>query len=158
MAFYTARLDATYTYRDASGNEHDIPLVLYDRTLLCEPPSRSWNLPMEEHSLIGSQWSYAEPSGNASLSLSLHWLVSRPTTAEAEAAARRLELDLNMNRKGVLTLCEAFHSGLPLLVSKWDAVVTNASAALCTLDEALPASSGAQAHVQVDLLLTNPAF
>lgn len=152
--FYVAGLSATYRYEGVAGCGQDLPLVCYGRTLLAEPPGREWDLPVAEHKLVGRAYAYAQPTGNAVLSLSLRCLVTEADGAGAAlAAARRREYTLMMHRAGTLLLCEAYRRGVPLLVTRWNATVSHACALPCTQDDAPPLPGG-HARLEVDFLLT----
>ncbi len=152
--FYVADLSATYRYTDAGGCEQDLPLVRYGETLLAEPPVRAWDLPLTEYRLVGRAWGYAEPAGNATLSLTLRRIMTQADgKGLALAEARRAEYALHMHRTGTLLLCEAYREGVPLLVTRWRATVANAGAEPCTLDNAPPLPGG-HARLEVEFLLT----
>ena len=153
--FYTARTIIDYSYRDAAGELHTRELLTPGQPMLQPEPERQWEASNISADLVGADWDYEAPAGNARLVLSWEALVSCPTVAELERYLRRLELALNLNRMGSLRIGEAFADGLPTLCTQWQALLTTCTVRRLSLDDA-PALPGAWGAVALSFRLTHP--
>ncbi len=153
--FYTARTMIDYSYRDAAGELHTRELLTPGQPMLQPEPERQWESSHISADLVGADWGYEAPGGNARLVLSWEVLVSCRTMAELERHLRRLELALNLNRMGSLRIGEAMHDGTPTLWTEWHAVLTTSTVRRLSLDDA-PALPGAWGAVALSFRLTHP--
>ncbi len=153
--FYTARAQIDYSYRDAAGELHTRELLTPGQPMLQPEPERQWESSHISADLVGADWGYEAPGGNARLVLSWEALVSCRTVAELERHLRRLELALNLNRMGTLRIGEALHDGRPTLWTEWRAVLTTCTVRRLSLEEA-PALPGAWGAVALSFRLTHP--
>lgn len=153
--FYTARTMIDYSYRDAAGELHTRELLTPGQPMLQPEPERVWESSHISADLVGADWGYESPAGNARLVLSWEAPVSCPTVAELERHLRRLELALNLNRMGSLRIGEALHDGRPTLWTEWHAVLTTCTVRRLSLDDA-PALPGAWGAVALSFRLTHP--
>lgn len=149
--FYTARFSATFT--PAAGGEA-VALARYGH-LLPAPPTREWTLQTNSYECIAHTWAHDDPTGNARLNLSWAQLIRAHTTAALEARLRRLEIQLNIHRRGTLLLEEAYADSAPTLRTTWQATLTTATPSLLTLDES-PGLPGAWGKLELAFTLTNP--
>ena len=149
--FYNARVGVEYT---PSGGEA-LSLLTRGQLMLQAEPERVWESANISADLVGADWGYESAAGNARLVLTWEALVCCPTVAELERRLRRLELALNLNRVGSLTLCEAYADGLPTLCTRWHAVVATCTVRRLPLDDA-PALPGAWGAVALSFRLTHP--
>lgn len=163
---YKARCSLSFRYSDGE-QDIDVPLIRYGSTLLSAPDiGGGWSASSEDRSYIGSRWAGLKSTGNASKSLTAEIFIAAPTVAQAEAAALRLEYELNTHRLGEATLSEAYQAGAPLLVSRWEARIENALKARLSVEEApaalLPSSgyepSPCLVKLSLELKLSNPRF
>ncbi len=153
--FYSARTMIDYSYRDAAGELHTRELLTPGQPMLQPEPERGWESSHISADLVGADWGYEAPGGNARLVLTWEALVSCPTVAELERHQRRLELALNLNRMGMLRMGEALHDGRPTLWTEWHAVLTTCTVRRLSLDDA-PALPGAWGAVALSFRLTHP--
>lgn len=151
--FYKSRFRAVYYYDDGT-TQPPYTLAEYG-DLLTGEPTREWSAETASHSLVGSTWGLDVPAGNARLLLGWEVLVCRPTVAELEKYLRQLEIALNTHRSGTLDMEEAWHGGVPTMLTHWRAVVNTCTVRLLPL-EAAPGLPGAWGAVRVELTLTNP--
>ena len=153
--FYTARTMIDYSYRDAAGELHTRELLTPGQPMLQPEPERVWESSHISADLVGADWGYEAPAGNARLVLTWEAPVSFPTVAELERHLRRLELALNLHRMGSLRIGEAMHDGTPTLWTEWHAVLTTCTVRRLSLEEA-PALPGAWGAVALSFRLTHP--
>ena len=151
--FYSSRFRAAYYYDDGT-TQPTYTLAEY-ADLLTGEPTREWSAETASHQLVGSTWGLDEPAGNARLLLGWEVLVCRPTVAELEKHLRQLEIALNTHRSGTLDMEEAWHGGVPTMLTHWRAVISAATVRLLPL-EAAPGLPGAWGALRVELTLTNP--
>ena len=153
--FYTARTLIDYSYRDPTGETHTLALLTHGQLLLQPEPERQWEASNISADLVGADWGYEAPAGNARLILTWESLISRPTTADLERHLRRLELALNLNRSGSLRIGEALADGLPTLCTQWQALLTTCTVRRLSFDDA-PALPGAWGALALSFRLTHP--
>lgn len=151
--FYHSRFRAVYCY-DEGTTQPAWSLAEYGDMLSGEP-MREWSAETASHNPVGSAWGLDVPAGCARLVLGWEVLVCRPTVAELEKYLRQLELALNLNRRGTLDMEEAWHGGVPTMLTHWRAVISAATVRLLPL-EAAPGLPGAWGAVRVELILTQP--
>ena len=151
--FYSARFRAVYCYAEGT-TQPTYTLAEYEDYLTGEP-TREWSAETASHSLVGAVWGLDEPAGNARLLLGWEVLVCRPTVADLEKHLRQLEIALNTHRSGTLDMEEAWHAGVPTMLTHWRAVISAATVRLLPL-EAAPGLPGAWGALRVELTLTNP--
>lgn len=150
--FYSARISIHYTPKaeGATGWTLTTP-----GQYLTGEPAREWNTETSTHNLVGSPYGLDVPAGNARLVFDWEVLVQRSTVAKLERYLRRLEIALNTQRAGKLDMAEAYHAGVPTLLTRWDAVVNACTVRRLTSEEA-PAEPGAWGAVVLSFTLTNP--
>ena len=151
--FYSSRFRAVYCYAEGT-TQPTYTLAEYEDYLTGEP-TREWSAETASHSLVGAAWGLDEPAGNARLLLGWEVLVCRPTVAELEKYMRQLEIALNTHRSGTLDMEEAWHGGVPTMLTHWRAVISAATVRLLPL-EAAPGLPGAWGALRVELILTQP--
>lgn len=150
--YYDARAHIEYT---PQGSDSAHRLLAPGQLMLQPEPEREWESSNISADLVGADWGYEAPGGNARLVLTWEALVSCPTVAELERHLRRLELALNLNRMGSLRMGEALHAGTPTLWTEWHAVLTTCTVRRLSLEEA-PALPGAWGGISLSFRLTNP--
>ena len=151
--FYHSRFRAVYYFAEGT-TQPAWSLAEYGDYLTGEP-TREWSAETASHSLVGSDWGLDVPAGNARLLCGWEVLVSRPSVAELEKHLRQLEIALNTHRSGTLDMEEAWHGGVPTMLTHWQAVVNSCTVRLLPLDAA-PGLPGAWGAVRVEFTLTNP--
>lgn len=151
--FYSSRFRAVYCYAEGT-TQPTYTLAEYEDYLTGEP-TREWSAETASHSLVGAVWGLDEPAGNARLLLGWEVLVCRPTVAELEKHLRQLEIALNTHRSGTLDMEEAWHGGVPTMLTHWRALISAATVRMLPL-EAAPGLPGAWGALRVELTLTNP--
>ena len=130
MPAYRARLTAIYR-----AGEIEIPLVREGADCLAELPEQKIELRTDEY--------------NFRLFLTLTPLLEYCTVAQMQANLRERELQLMQNRRGTLDLYEGYHSGVPFLRTRWQAVVREISSRqLLPMDDALCDPSHTQSSLQ----------
>ncbi|MBQ4593026.1 MAG: hypothetical protein IJA81_00175 [Akkermansia sp.] len=150
--YYDARAHIEYT---PQGSDSAHRLLAPGQLMLQPEPEREWESSNISADLVGADWGYEAPGGNARLVLTWEALVSCPTVAELERHLRRLELALNLNRMGSLRMGEALHAGTPTLWTEWHAVLTTCTVRRLSLEEA-PALPGAWGGIFLSFRLTHP--
>lgn len=148
--FLQARFAASYT----PEGRQEVQLTRYGQLLPGEP-EEEWSAGTSSFECIGSAWGLDVPTGNARLTRSWSAVVKGESVAGLERRLRRMQLELNMHRSGVLLLAEAFAAGAPTLCTWWRAVVESCEVKRLTLEEA-PAAAGAWGLVSVSFILTEP--
>ena len=151
--FYSSRFRAVYYY-DEGTTQPAWSLAEYGDYLTGEP-TREWSAETASHSLVGAVWGLDVPAGNARLLVGWEVLVLRPTVAELEKHLRQLEIALNTHRSGTLDMEEAWHEGVPTMLTHWQALINSATVRLLPLESA-PGLPGAWGALRVELTLTNP--
>lgn len=149
--FHLARFSAAYTPDDT---EEEIDLVR-PQDLLTAPPERTWEHTSAQFDLIGRAYGLDLPTGNARLTLRFEVARRAPGVALLERRLRLLELAANLHRRGLLTLCEAWHENAPLLITRWQCTVAACTVRRLTSDDA-PSVPGAWGAASIELILTNP--
>lgn len=144
MPAYRARLTAIYR-----AGEIEIPLVREGADCLAELPEQKIELRTDEYNFLGGEWGRDIPRGCARLFLTLTPLLEYCTVAQMQANLRERELQLMQNRRGTLDLYEGYHSGVPFLRTRWQAVVREISSRqLLPMDDALCDPSHTQSSLQ----------
>ena len=149
---FTARFSARYT--PYSDGEQPWTLTAPGHYLAGEP-SRDLSAETATHNLVGSAYGLDVPAGNARLVVDWEVLVQRSTVAKLERYLRRLEIALNTQRAGTLEMAEAYHAGVPTMLTRWRAVINSCAVRRLTSDEA-PAEPGAWGAVELSITLTHP--
>lgn len=153
--FIQARFAACYHgLPDARGAACCCQLVR-PRWLLSAVPERSWEHQTAQFNLIGRDYGEDAPLGNARLCLAFEALRRAPGVAQLERDLRCHELDMNLRRRGSLTLQEAWQGGAPLMTTRWLCTVSACTVRRLSSDDA-PPLPGAWGAVAYELILTCP--
>lgn len=153
--FFKARFSASYSSQD--GAVCQMPLCREGADLLTGSPEPvlEWEHQTAQFNLVGRDWAADAAAGSARVKVSFEVLHRADCVGALQVLLRRAELALNMHRGGTLTLQEAYHAGAPMMVTRWQALVTKCRGSLLTQDNA-PAAPGAWGRLEIEMTLTNP--
>lgn len=148
--FLQARFAASYT----PEGRQEVQLTRYGQLLPGEP-EEEWSGGTSSFECIGSAWGLDVPTGNARLTRSWSVLVRGESVGSLERHLRRLELEVNLHRAGVLELSEAYAGGAPTLCTWWKAVVETCKGRRLGQEEA-PPLRGAWGVLELSFILSEP--
>lgn len=152
MSDYTkARFSAVYT----PEGRPELGVTVYGQLLQGEP-EEEWSAGTASFECIGRAWGSDVPTGNVRLTRSWSVLVKGESVGSLERSLRRMELEANLHRSGVLELCEAYAAGVPTLCTWWSAVVETFKARRLGQEEA-PPLPGAWGLLEVSFILSEPS-
>lgn len=149
--FYQARFAATFF---TDGGKEVVLTRVHD--LLPAEVEEEWSAGTAAFDCIAHDWGQDVPTGNARLRRSWSVLLCERTRAALERRMRRVEIMLNMHRKGTLLLEEAFSQGAPTLATWWAATLETAKARPLAMESA-PGMPGAWGALELAFILTHPS-
>lgn len=149
--FYQARFAATFF---TAGGKEVVLTRVHD--LLPAEVEEEWSAGTAAFDCIAHDWGQDVPTGNARLRRSWSVLLCERTRAALERRMRRVEIMLNMHRKGTLLLEEAFSQGAPTLATWWAATLETAKARPLAMESA-PGMPGAWGALELSFILSLPS-